>query len=306
MKTHHRNPGNGTHTILLFMAMSGLLGAMGWLLGGPAGLQFTIALAGTTLLFSPRIPSHMLMKTHGAGRLQPHQLPELHHIMATLARRAGLKTPPTLYYSPSLRPNAFAAGNRHDAAICITQGLLNLLNTREMAGILAHELTHIQHNDMEMIGLSNLMMRLIRFISLLGQLALVLLLPLLLMGEVYINPWGIVLMIAAPSISAFIHLALSRTREFEADDGSARLTLDPCWLASALKKLDILYRRKRPWQMMAPVTPRAGLLSSHPPAAQRISRLLKNSNSGKTLLNSFQPQKTEKIHRFIHFHQILE
>ena len=300
-QTHRIHHGNGIHTILLFMAMSGLLGAMGWLLGGAAGLQFTIVLAGTTLLFSPRIPAHMLMRVHGAGRLQPHQLPELHHIVDTLARRAGLETPPALYYSPSMRLNAFAAGNRHDAAICITQGLLNLLNTREMAGILAHELTHIQHNDMEMMGLSGLMMRMIRFISLLGQLVLVLLFPLLFLGEIHINPWGIVLMIAAPTISVFIHLALSRAQEFEADDGSARLTSDPCWLASALKKLELLQRRRGPWQMMmAQVRPRTGLLSTHPPVSQRISRLLSHG-TGSCNGSRISPSATPGLITFPHF-----
>jgi heat shock protein HtpX len=146
---------------------------------------------------------------------------------------------------------------------------------RELAGVLAHELMHIVNQDTRLMAFADLASRITEFLSMAGQLLLLINLPLLLFGQTTL-PWiPILLMLAAPTLSALAQLALSRSREYEADLGAAQLTEDPMGLASALNKLEsprhrLLERLLHP----GPRIPDPSLLRTHPPTDERVERLM--------------------------------
>ena len=181
---------------------------------------------------------------------------------------------PRLYYIPSRMLNAFAVGERDDAVIALTDGMLRTLSLRELAGVLGHELSHIRNNDLWLMGLADLVGRLTRLMTMVGLILLVLAIPLWLGGATGF-PWFVIpLLVLAPQLTTLLQLALSRAREYEADLDAAGLTGDPMGLASALAKLERFQRGV--WeQILMPGyrLPEPSLLRSHPPTAQRIARL---------------------------------
>jgi len=226
------------------------------------------------LLLSPRIPKRLLLNAYNARRLGRREFPEGVAILAELARRAGLARVPELYYIPSQIPNAFALGSPDESAVCISDGLLQLMNQREFAGVLAHEISHIANRDLWIMGLADAMARAVSLASWIGQIILILNLPLILVGAAYV-PWQVPLvLIFSPTIMALFQRALSRTREYDADRGGADLTGDPDGLASALLKLE--RRVGRMWEEMflpGRRIPEPSLLRTHPPTQERVRRL---------------------------------
>jgi heat shock protein HtpX len=170
--------------------------------------------------------------------------------------------------------NAFAAGRRAEAVLAVTDGLLHRLSARELAGVLAHELTHVQHNDIGVMGVADVVSRLTSLLSLVGQALVLIDLPLILFSD-RAMPWlALLVLLSAPTLSALLQLALSRSREFDADLGAVRLTGDPTGLACALEKLD--YYPSGRWGHIFPPgrrTPPPSLLRSHPATQERIRRL---------------------------------
>jgi heat shock protein HtpX len=211
----------------------------------------------------------------GARPLSVHEAPQLHHLVQDLARRSNLLRAPQLYYVPNGMMNAFSVGSQDSAAIGITDGLLRGLSRRELAGVLAHEITHIRHNDVRVMGLADLISRTTGLLSTLGQMLLFVNLPLLLIGRSPVSWWAVALLVSAPTLSRLLQLALSRTREFDADLGAARLTGDPAALASALHKM--AYQEAGIWrQILLPGrrVPDPSLLRTHPETGERVRRLL--------------------------------
>ncbi len=153
--------------------------------------------------------------------------------------------------------------------------MLRQLEPRELAGVLAHEVSHVRNNDPWVMGLADVTSRITGWFSMLGQILFLLNIPLVLMGAVSISWLAIALLIFAPTLSGLIQLALSRTREYDADIGAVELTGDPRGLASALAKLE---RTQGRWleQILMPGrrVPDPSLLRTHPPTAERIERLL--------------------------------
>jgi heat shock protein HtpX len=170
--------------------------------------------------------------------------------------------------------NAFAVGHRHQPAIAVTHGLLGNLSQRELAGVLAHEISHIHSNDVWVMTLADTVSRLTGGLALTGQLLLFINLPLLLFGAAAISWWAILLLLFAPTISLLLQLALSRTREFDADMDAVEITGDPLGLASALHKLD--RHQGGLWQRLflpGRRTRDSWILSTHPSSEERIRRL---------------------------------
>jgi heat shock protein HtpX len=171
--------------------------------------------------------------------------------------------------------NAFTTGDRNNAAIALSDGLLRRMQWRELAGVLAHELIHVVNQDTRLMAFADLTSRITSFLSMIGVLLLLINLPLMLFGQTTL-PWiPILLMLAAPTLSALAQLALSRSREYEADLGAAKLTGDPMGLASALNKLEpprhrLLERLLHP----GPRIPDPSLLRTHPPTDERVARLM--------------------------------
>ena len=265
---------NLAHTLSLIGGMSLLLSLCSELLFGE-GIWLWVFLGVAFLMFTlPEVSPQWILRLYQARYLHPQESPSLNRLLRELAQRAELETVPALYWIPSKTVNAFAAGTKDDAAIAITDGLLQLLSPRETAGVLAHEVSHIANNDMRLMGLADVISRLTHMMSALGMLLLFLSLPLLLLGLATFSLPGVLLLLAAPTISALLQLGLSRIREHEADLEAARLTGDPEGLASALGK--ITGRHSTLWQRIffpGYREPEPSLLRTHPDTAERIRRL---------------------------------
>ncbi len=251
-----------------------MLALLGFLFGGISGIWYAALFGATLFLFSPHISPQFLMRLYRARPLNPYEAEDIYAIITTLAKRAGLPAVPQLYYLPTRMMNAFAVGNRKNAVIAVTDGLLRRLDSREFAGVLAHEISHIRHNDLRVMSIADVISRMTSLLSTFGQLLLFFNLPLLLMGQVTISWLGILLLIAAPTISSLMQLALSRTREFDADLGAVELTGDPDGLARALQKLE--YYQGNLWQsvlMPGRRVPDPSILRTHPHTEERVRRL---------------------------------
>lgn len=256
----------------------GGMGAIAWacvtaIWGGEAAL-WVFAGIGLMLALSPALPSDMMLSLYGARRIEPQQFPEGLAILNDLARRAEIPDVPTLYYLPSAMPMAFTTGRGESLAIALSDGMLRLLNARELRGVLAHEISHVAHGDLWIMRLADVMSRATTITSYAGQLLLVLNLPLLLAGEAHV-PWtAVLLLVFSPTLTSLLQLALSRTREFSADQGAAQLTGDPAALASALLKLERTAGRF--WEEMVMPgrrIPAPSVLRTHPRTDDRIARL---------------------------------
>jgi len=266
---------NHLQTVLLIGGMVVVLWLSARLILSEAAAWWAAVAVGIGLLFGPQISPTLVLRMYKAQQLDMDTAPQLHSIVTQLAGRAGLMRAPSLYYIPSRMMNAFAVGGRDDSAIGVTDGLLRNLTVRQLSGVLAHEIAHISHHDIRVMGLADLVSRLTRVLSLTGQLLLIFGLPMWLMGTYDIPILGIGLLIFAPTISSLMQLALSRAREFNADLNAARITGDPQGLASALAKLE---RYQGGWleQVMLPArrNPDPSILRTHPRTEERIERLL--------------------------------
>ena len=266
---------NLLQTALLIGGMMGVLGLSAHLIFGRDAFVWTAIMVGLTLLFAPNLSPAMILRMYGALPLSPQDLPAVYRVLEELAQRAGLPRTPRLYLVPSAMLNAFAVGEPDHAAIAVTDGLLRNLSLRELAGVLAHEIAHIRNGDLRVMMLADVVTRITDALSLTGQLLILVNLPLLLASGYAISWTGLLLLVFAPTISALLQLALSRTREFDADLEAARLSGDPRALASALERLE---RTQAGWLerifMPMPRIPDPSLLRTHPPTEERIRRLL--------------------------------
>jgi heat shock protein HtpX len=248
---------------------------VGFLVGKIAGLAALIVAWFVIFAISPQVSPKLLLRLYRAQPLSYAQAPTLVSLVTELSQRANLSCVPTLYYIPSRVVNAFSLGTCNTAAIGITDGLVRGLSLRELSGVLAHEVSHIRNNDVWVMGLADLISRTTRILSWIGQIVLIIFLPFFILARADV-PWLLVLLlILAPTITALLQLALSRTREYRADLEAARITGDPQGLASALKKLELLggglFER-----IFFPGSrnPDPSILRTHPPTEERIRRLL--------------------------------
>ena len=265
---------NLAQSLLLLAGMLGIFAICAWAVWGADGILWALLGGGLGLLLTPTVAPEWVMRFYRARRLRPGDLPELQRLLERLAERAELPATPALYYLPSPLLNAFAVGNARGAAIAVSDGLLRHLGAREVAGVLAHEISHVRSNDLWLMNLADLMSRLTSLMSWLGLLLLLLNLPALVLGRAGV-PWLLVaVLIVSPTLVGLLQLALSRAREFDADLDGALLTGDPDGLAAALARLDRLQGRY--WEdILLPSRrmPEPSLLRTHPPTEERIARL---------------------------------
>jgi heat shock protein HtpX len=272
---------NAIHSALLSGASLALGGLIGWgfasWLGFPGiwGVAWVGGAMASFLLVGRHLSSRWVFRLYKARPLSSRQAPQLNAIVEELASRAGLPRSPRLYYIASPMVNAFASGTRYNAGIGVTDGILRNLGAREVAGVLAHEISHLAHGDLTAMGLADVTTRVANTVSWMGQIILFVNLPLYLVGAETL-PWTMVLlMIFAPTISALLQLALSRSREFDADLSAARLTGDPRGLASALAKMERLEGGFMEHVFLpGRRIPEPSLLRTHPQTGERVRRLL--------------------------------
>lgn len=216
----------------------------------------------------------MTLRLYGARPLRPDEAPAIWSLLRALAARAGLPNTPVPYYVPSDIVNAFATGSRRLASIALTDGLLRSLSMRELQAVLAHEVAHIAQEDLRVMGLADSISRLTNLLALLGQVALLISMPALLVGAAEINWIGLLLLAASPQLALLAQLGLSRVREFDADRMAVELTGDPHGLASALAKIERVSRSWRAWLLPGWGNPEPSWLRTHPATEDRIARLM--------------------------------
>jgi heat shock protein HtpX len=134
--------------LLLLAGMVALLSACGWIVAGPEGIVWALIAGGVSLVFSPRISPRLILRLYRARPLHPAEAPAIHRVLARICERAGLLRVPALYYVPSRMLNAFAVGQSQEATVALTDGLLRHLTLRELAGVLAHEVSHARNRDL--------------------------------------------------------------------------------------------------------------------------------------------------------------
>ncbi|MEW6467151.1 MAG: zinc metalloprotease HtpX [Pseudomonadota bacterium] len=272
---------NTLQTLALLVGMALVLGALGWLLAGWGGVAWGLLMVLGTLLLVPRLSGDLLARLMGAIPLGPRAAPELHQLLAHLASLAGLPQPPGIYLLPGPSPQAMSFGSRAAPALALSEGLLFVLDRRELTGVLAHELAHLRNNDLGVMLLAAVVGRIIAILALTGQIMLVIALPAVILGVTDI-PWLALLLLAiAPLVSDLMQLGLARTREYEADHQAAVLTGDPEGLARALIRLE---RSQRGWWEVwyAPLRrwEPPSWLRTHPGTGERVRRLRQMAETG--------------------------
>lgn len=276
---------NQVKTVALLGLLSALLITISyWLIGGAVGAIFGIGLAAVMNLGSWYYSDRIALTVYGAQPVSPAQTPGLYRIVKRLSDRAHLPMP-SVYVVPSQAANAFATGrDPNHAAIAVTQGIVRLLPEDELEAVIAHELSHIYNRDTLTQAVAATIAGAISFLAQLASFSFW-------FGggnrdENGGNPLGLLLtMIVAPIAATVIQLGISRTREFEADAGAARLTQNPRALARALQRLEASARRMPLMSNPAfePLlitgsperSPLSNLFSTHPSTEARIQNLLK-------------------------------
>jgi heat shock protein HtpX len=275
---------NLLHSAMLLVGMIALLCLCAWLIAGPEGVLWALIGGGLALLLAPGASPRLVLRMYRAQELPRHTLPEVEKLLSFIAKKARLPAPPRLYYVPSSMLNAFAVGHPNDAAIALTDGMLRTLSLRELAGVLAHEISHIRNNDLAVMSLADVIAQLTRIMAIGGMLLMLVSLPAWLI-EYSRFPWLLILVLMlAPTFGSLLQLALSRAREYDADLDAAGLTGDPLGLARALEKMEHLQggfieRVLLPGQRI----PDPSLLRTHPSIEKRINRLLSLAGSDQAM-----------------------
>jgi len=288
---------NTFRTTILLAVLTALLVWIGDMLGGRQGAVIALVIAGGMNFFSYWFSDKIVIKMYGGQEITANDDPELYGLVSDLATRAGLPMP-KVYLIPEETPNAFATGrNPQHAAVAVTQGIRRILNKRELAGVLGHELSHVVNRDILVSTIAATLAGAISYMAQMAQWAMIF------GGNRDRDDEGggsifglIVMMIVAPLAAMLIQMAVSRSREYGADAGGAKITGDPLALASALKKLHI-GSQQIPLQaspaaanatahmfIVNPLTGRsmAALFSTHPPMEERIRRLEEMARTSPT------------------------
>ncbi|MEP4422230.1 MAG: zinc metalloprotease HtpX, partial [Nitratireductor sp.] len=226
---------NTLHTWLLAAGSLSILAASAWAFGGMAALVYALLVGAVSMMAMRRISPRLVLSMYKARPVSRAQFAKGIAVLEELARRAGLPKAPVLHVVPSRLMNAFAVGRREDSAIAVTDALMRQMTLRELTAILAHEISHIAHEDVKVMALADMVSRFTSVLSTVGLLSLVLNLLVFAGGYQAQVPWlAVFVLLAAPTVGGLLQMALSRTREYDADLGAAMLTGDPEGLASAL------------------------------------------------------------------------
>ena len=293
---------NGLKTTLLFALMWAVIMLIWWLTGGRQGTLGVYIIVGLATTFgSYWFSDKVAIASMHAQPVNEQEAPELYRIVRELSGRAG-KPMPRIYVAPTESPNAFATGrNERHAAVCCTQGILRILNEREIRGVLGHELMHVYNHDILTSAIASAMATVITYLgyslmyfgggsdrdrdSSTGALGLI----------------GVLISsILAPLGASLIQMAISRTREYDADEDGSRLTGDPAALASALNKISY-GAQAQPMPQTSGTQSAAAMMienpfsvegfsrlfSTHPPTNERIARLMRMSQEmGQTQVDA--------------------
>jgi heat shock protein HtpX len=269
-------------TAILLAALTALFMGVGYLVGGQAGMLIALLVAGGMNLFAYWNSDKMVLRMFGAHEVDARSAPELHDMVRQLAANAGLPMP-KVYVMDNPQPNAFATGrNPQNAAVAVTTGLINTVTREELAGVVAHELAHVKNHDTLLMTITATVAGAISMLANFGLYFGG--------GRNDSGHMGIIgtlmLVILGPLAAALVQMAISRTREYEADRIGAEIVGKPLWLASALQKIsraahripNIEAERNPASAPLFIVNPLSGarmdnLFSTHPNVDNRVARL---------------------------------
>ncbi len=275
---------NGLKTMVLMVTLTLMLVGFGALLGGRSGMTIALIMAFAMNFFTYWFSDKIVLRMYGAQQVSEAEAPELHAMVSDLARQAGLPMP-KVYIIDQDQPNAFATGrNPEHSAVAVTTGILRILSPGELQGVLAHELAHIRNRDILVGTVAATIAGAISYLAQMAQWAMI-------FGgrsgddeEGSANPIAaIVMMIVGPIAAMLVQMAISRAREYGADETGARICGRPLSLANALRKLQMAAQQipmdaNPATSHMFIVNPLSGggivrLFSTHPPIEERIARL---------------------------------
>jgi heat shock protein HtpX len=274
--------GNWLKTSILMAGIVVLFGMVGAAIGGAGGMLIALIFAAAMNMYAYWFSDRAVLKMYNAQEVDEQSAPGLYRMIRELSQNAGLPIP-RVYVIDEAQPNAFATGRDPEhAAVAATTGIMNLLSERELRGVMAHELAHVKHRDTLISTISATIAGAISSIAQFGMLF---------SGgdrERGVHPAvALLIMILAPIAAMLIQMAISRSREFEADRGGAEISGDPRALAAALEKIHN-YANQIPLQaaelhpetaQMMIINPLSaqgiqGLFSTHPQTEQRVARLM--------------------------------
>ncbi|RTZ94437.1 MAG: zinc metalloprotease HtpX [Deltaproteobacteria bacterium] len=274
---------NQAKTFFFMAVLTILFVFLGNLLGGRQGAIIALVIAAGMNFFSYWYSDKLVLSMYKAKPVTEAEAPELYNLVRELSQRAGLPMP-KVYIIPNDSPNAFATGRSPShAAVAVTTGALNLLSFEELAGVLGHELTHVKNRDILIGTIAATFAGAISFLATMARFGAI-------FGGVDDDEGGgnifvvLIVSIFASLAAMLIQMAISRSREYLADEGGARISGNPRYLANALRKLDA-YAKRIPFQSVNPSTSHmfivnplkggglASLFQTHPPIEERIERL---------------------------------
>ena len=274
--------GNWLKTSILMAGIVVLFGMVGAALGGAGGMLIALAFAGAMNVYAYWFSDKAVLRMYNAREVDAQSAPRFYSMVKELAANAGLPMP-RVYIIDEAQPNAFATGrNPENAAVAATTGIMQILSERELRGVMAHELAHVKHRDTLISTISATIAGAVSSIAQFGMLFT---------GgdrDRGVHPAvAILIMILAPIAAMLIQMAISRSREFEADRGGAEISGDPGALASALQKIHN-YAHRVPMEtaeqhpetaQMMIINPLSaegikGLFSTHPQTEERVARLM--------------------------------
>lgn len=272
---------NNIKSMVLLVALTVILVWAGGAFGGKQGMTIALIFALGMNFFSYWYSDRIILAMYRARRVTEPEAPELHGMVRELAAKAGMPMP-KLYMVEADQPNAFATGrNPEHAALAVTTGIMRILSQEELRGVIGHELAHIRHRDILISTIAATIAGAISYLAYMAQWAAI-------FGRLDDDEGGspiaaLAMMIVAPLAALIVQMAISRSREFEADTGGAELAGNPRYLSSALRKLQMA-TQKIPMKAnpatshLFIVNPLSGrgitrLFSTHPPLEERIRRL---------------------------------
>ena len=278
---------NTLKTTLLMALLSGILVAVGGAIGGSHGAAIMLLISLGMNFFSYWYSDSIVLRAYSAQEVTAEQAPELYRLVANLAANAGLPMPKVCIIDSDV-PNAFATGrNPSHAAVAVTTGIMRVLQYDELGGVLAHELSHIKHRDTLISTIAASIAGVISMIATIAQWAAI-----FGMGRSDDDDNGglvgsLFTIIVAPIAAMLIQMAISRSREYEADKSGGQICGNPLALASALEKIEYYAQHARPMEQATPATSHLfivnplknsgralmSLFSTHPATADRIARL---------------------------------
>ncbi len=274
---------NTLKTMVLMVGLTLILIWAGGALGGRSGMTMALMFALMMNLFAYWFSDKIVLKMYRAQEVKEHEAPELYSIVRRLAQKAEIPMP-RVYIINEDQPNAFATGrNPNHAAVAVTTGIMKTLSREELEGVIGHELAHVKHRDILISTIAATIAGAISYLAQMAQWAMIFGGGRRDDGRDGSPIAALVMMIVGPIAAMLIQMAISRSREYSADSGGARIAGNPRHLASALKKLHIASQRiplnaQPATAHMFIVNPLSGkgfakLFSTHPPMEERIARL---------------------------------